>query len=54
MRGAFAADAARVRDRAVLVVDDVTTSGATLNACAEALLAAGAASVDGWAVARED
>ncbi len=54
VRGAFTADPGRVRDRAVLVVDDVTTSGATLNACAEALLEAGAASVDGWAVARED
>ena len=54
VRGAFAADPGRVRDRAVLVVDDVTTSGATLNACAEALLVAGAATVDGWAVARED
>jgi predicted amidophosphoribosyltransferase len=54
VRGAFAADPGRVDGRAVLVVDDVTTSGATLNACAEVLLAAGAAAVDGWAVARED
>ena len=52
--GAFTAEPARVRDRAVLVVDDVTTSGATLNACADALLQAGATIVHGWAVARED
>ena len=53
VQGAFSADPARVRGCHVLVVDDIATSGATLDACAKALLAAGAASVHAWAIAHE-
>ena len=42
-----------LRNRQVILIDDVATSGATLNACAKALKVAGAASVWGLVMARE-
>lgn len=45
VEGAFAARPERVEGRHILLIDDVATTGATLDACAHALLAAGAASV---------
>jgi ComF family protein len=43
----------QLRERQVLLIDDVATSGATLDACAAAVKASGAASVWGLALARE-
>ncbi|MBI2732308.1 MAG: ComF family protein [Aquabacterium sp.] len=43
---------AALAGRHIAIVDDVMTTGATLNACARTLLEAGARSVSAWAVAR--
>ncbi|HEY55497.1 MAG TPA: ComF family protein [Dehalococcoidia bacterium] len=50
---AFACRDRRLKDKQVLLIDDVSTSGATLDACARALKASGAASVWGLALAKE-
>jgi ComF family protein len=52
MDGAFQADPAVVSGRRILVVDDVCTTGATVNACGIALQQAGAAAVWGLTLAR--
>lgn len=53
VRGAFQMRrGASVRGLRIVVIDDVFTTGATTNACAETLLGAGAASVCVWTVAR--
>lgn len=50
--GTFEVVSTDVRDKTVLVVDDVATSGATLNACTQALLSAGARAVYAITLAR--
>jgi predicted amidophosphoribosyltransferase len=52
MEGAFRADRRLAEGKNIHVVDDVTTSGATINACAKALLEAGASRIYGFSLAR--
>lgn len=50
--GAFAWKGERLNGEAVLLIDDVATTGATLDACAQALRAAGSGPVTGVSLAR--
>jgi competence protein ComFC len=52
VRQAFQARSELVLGKSVLVVDDITTSGATMQSCAEALINAGAQQVYGLTLAR--
>jgi competence protein ComFC len=53
VKKAFVCEGDRLRGSNVILIDDVCTSGATLEACAEAVVAAGAGSVWGLTLARE-
>ena len=50
---AFACNNDKLKNRQVILIDDVSTSGATLNTCAAVLKTAGAASVWGLTIALE-
>jgi ComF family protein len=52
VRGAFLAKESRVKNRVVLLIDDVATTGSTLSSCAEALYGAEAQDVFAVTVAR--
>lgn len=52
MQGAFTAAPAEAHGRAIVLIDDVLTTGATMTAAAGALLAAGAATVSAYCLAR--
>jgi ComF family protein len=52
VRGAFVAERSHVDGRNVALLDDVVTTGATAAEAADAVLAAGAATVEVWCVAR--
>ena len=51
--GAFACRGDNLKDRDIVLIDDVATSGATLDACAAAMKAAGSGRVQGLTLARE-
>ncbi|MDP6561950.1 MAG: phosphoribosyltransferase family protein, partial [Candidatus Peribacteraceae bacterium] len=52
MHNAFVVHRGRTVPRHVVLIDDIATTGATLDACAKALKNAGAARVDAWVIAR--
>lgn len=54
VEGAFACRDARLAGRSILLIDDVTTTGATLESCAVPLKTAGASCVRALTFARED
>lgn len=54
VRDAFACTNRELADRSVLLIDDVCTTGSTLNACANALRKSGVAAVWGLTLAKAD
>jgi ComF family protein len=52
VKDAFQATRHDIQGKSILIIDDVTTSGSTINACADALMRVGSKSVFGLTVAR--
>lgn len=52
VEGAFWADSSQVKHKNILVIDDLTTTGATIRSCAHALKESGCSSVYGLTLAR--
>ncbi|MDP7069599.1 MAG: ComF family protein [Candidatus Peribacteraceae bacterium] len=52
VQNAFAYRAKEVAPRQVVLIDDIVTTGATLNACSKVLMKHGVQEVDAWVVAR--
>ncbi|MFZ3079804.1 MAG: phosphoribosyltransferase family protein [Bellilinea sp.] len=50
--GAFTARSQIAAGKSILIIDDVTTTGATMQACAQALQAAGSSQIYGLTLAR--
>jgi ComF family protein len=52
VKDAFQATRQDIQGKSILIIDDVTTSGSTINACADALVKVGSKSIFGLTVAR--
>lgn len=52
VKEAFQAIEAQVREKVILLIDDVTTTGSTISACSQALTLAGASAVYGLTLSR--
>lgn len=53
VNGAFAWRGEALRGETVVILDDVVTTGSTINSAAQALIEAGAGRVDGLSIARQ-
>jgi ComF family protein len=52
VEGAFSCRSTLVKSKAILIIDDVTTTGSTISACAQAFHKAGASAVYGLTLTR--